>query len=149
MPNKKQDNSKIIEKLKQIIKKKGLNYTKQREIIFETILNSDNHISADDIHSIIKTTHKEQNIGIATVYRALSFLEEAKLITSVMINGDTKMYENNLKSHHDHLVCINCDKIVEFCDDEIEARQNSIASKYGFEITSHTMYLYGLCEECR
>jgi len=142
-------NKKTIELLKQIVKNKGLKYTKQREIIFETILESNNHISADEINSIIKKKYKNSNIGIATIYRALSFLEDAKLITSVMINSDTKMYENNLKSHHDHLVCINCGKIVEFCDEEIEARQNNIALKFGFEITSHTMYLYGLCSECQ
>ena len=147
--NNKNKNKKAIEQFKEIIKSKGLKYTKQREVIFETILDSKNHISAEEINIIIKDKYKDSNIGIATIYRALSFLEEAKLITSVMINSDTKMYENNLKSHHDHLVWLNCNKIVEFCDDEIEVRQNEIASKHGFEITSHTMYLYGLCEDCR
>ena len=97
----------------------------------------------------IKKEHADSNIGIATVYRALSFLEEVDLITSITFGTDGKKYESNSKSHHDHLICTTCGKIVEFMDDDIEKRQDKIAKKNNFKISSHSMQLYGICENCQ
>ncbi len=143
-----QDNSKIIDKLKQIIKDQGLKYTKQREIIFETILNSEEHLNADELNQLISKQYPNEKIGIATIYRALTFLEESNLISSIELNKDGKKFEPSTKHHHDHLICIKCDKIVEFVDESIESTQEDIANKNGFELVRHTMYLYGICEQC-
>ncbi len=144
-----QDNSEIIKKLKEIIKEKGLKYTKQREIIFETILNSTEHLNADELNGIITKNYPDEKIGIATIYRALTFLEESNLISSIALNKDGKKFEPNTKQHHDHLICVKCNKIIEFLDTQIEQKQEKIAKENGFQLLKHTMYLYGICKNCQ
>lgn len=139
----------VIEELKKIVKQKGLKYTEQREIVLNILLHAQDHLSAEDVYNEIKKQYSESNIGIATVYRALSFLEEVDLITSIAFGSDGKKYESNAKSHHDHLICTSCGKIIEFLDDEIEKRQERIAKKNKFKITSHSMQLYGICSDCQ
>ena len=143
------NNEEIIDELKKIVKQKGLKYTEQREIVLSILLHAKEHLTAEEVYNEIKKEHKESNIGIATVYRALSFLEEVDLITSITFGTDGKKYESNSKSHHDHLICTECGKIIEFIDDEIEKRQDKIAKKNKFKITRHSMQLYGTCEACQ
>ena len=142
------NNEEIIDELKKIVKQKGLKYTEQREIVLHILLNAQDHLSAEDVYNQIKTTFPDNNIGIATVYRALAFLEEVDLITSIAFGTDGKKYESNAKSHHDHLICTACGKIIEFMDNEIEKRQDKIAKKNNFKISSHSMQLYGTCVDC-
>ena len=142
------NNEEIIDELKKIVKQKGLKYTEQREIVLNILINAEEHLSAEDVYNQIKKTYTESNIGIATVYRALSFLEEVNLITSIAFGADGKKYESNAKSHHDHLICTSCGKIIEFMDDEIEKRQDKIAKENNFKILSHSMQLYGTCSDC-
>jgi Fur family ferric uptake transcriptional regulator len=137
-----------IKLLKQAIKDKGLKYTKQREIIFETILNCDSHLNVEELCNAILLKYPKEKIGIATIYRALSFLEEASLIASISIDKKNKKFENNLKDHHDHLICVKCGKIVEFINNTVEKEQEKIAKEQGFSLVSHTMYLYGICRDC-
>jgi Fur family transcriptional regulator, ferric uptake regulator len=139
----------VIDELKRIVKQKGLKYTEQREIVLNILLHANNHLTAEEIYNLIKETKPDSNIGIATVYRALSFLEEVNLITSITFGADGKKYESSQKDHHDHLICTNCGKIIEFVDDEIEKRQDRIAKKNKFKVTSHSMQLYGTCESCQ
>ena len=139
----------IIDELKKIVKQKGLKYTEQREIVLDILLNAKEHLTAEEVYNEIKKKYLNSNIGIATVYRALSFLEEVDLITSINFGTDGKKYESNSKSHHDHLICTSCGKIIEFMDDEIEKRQDKIAKKNKFRIVSHSMQLYGTCESCQ
>ncbi|MCP4969093.1 MAG: transcriptional repressor [Arcobacter sp.] len=139
----------VIDELKRIVKQKGLKYTEQREIVLNILINAEGHLSAEEIYNLIKSKKRESSIGIATVYRALSFLEEVNLITSIAFGADGKKYESNTKEHHDHLICTNCGKIVEFMDNEIEKRQDNVAKKNNFKITSHSMQLYGVCDTCQ
>lgn len=139
----------IIEDLKKIVKQKGLKYTEQREIVLSILLQVDDHLTAEEIYNRIKSEYPDTNVGIATVYRALSFLEEVELIASINFGTDGKKYESNAKSHHDHLICTECGKIVEFVDEEIEKRQEKIAIANKFKISDHSMQLYGLCESCQ
>lgn len=143
------NNEEVIEELKKIVKQKGLKYTEQREIVLNILIHAKDHLTAEEVYNEIKSKYSDSNIGIATVYRALSFLEEVDLITSINFGTDGKKYESNAKSHHDHLICTQCGKIIEFLDDEIEKRQERIAKKNKFKITSHSMQLYGLCENCQ
>lgn len=139
----------IIEELRKIVKQKGLKYTEQREIILSVLLQADDHLTAEEIYNQIKKDYPKSNVGIATVYRALGFLEEIELIASLNFGTDGKKYESNAKSHHDHLICTECGVIVEFVDDEIEKRQEKIAKANKFKITDHSMQLYGICESCQ
>ncbi|WP_417326527.1 Fur family transcriptional regulator [Halarcobacter sp.] len=143
------DSNEVIDELKKIVKQKGLKYTEQREIVLNVLLHADDHLTAEEIYNLVKTKNPDSNIGIATVYRALSFLEEVNLIASINFGVDGKKYESNKKEHHDHLICTSCGKIIEFLDDEIEKRQDRIAKKNKFKITSHSMQLYGTCPDCQ
>ena len=143
------NNEEIIDDLKKIVKQKGLKYTEQREIVLNILLTAKEHLTAEEVYNQIKREYPDSNIGIATVYRALSFLEEVDLIASITFGTDGKKYESNAKSHHDHLICTECGKIIEFIDEEIEKRQDKIAKKNNFRITSHSMQLYGTCSECQ
>lgn len=138
----------VIEELRKIVKQKGLKYTEQREIVLTILLQATEHLTAEEIYNKIKKHYPDSNVGIATVYRALSFLEEVELIASIAFGTDGKKYESNTKSHHDHLICTNCGKIIEFVDEEIEKRQEKIAKANKFKVTSHSMQLYGICESC-
>ncbi len=143
------NNEEVIEELKRIVKQKGLKYTEQREIVLDILINANEHLSAEDVYNEIKNKYPDSNIGIATVYRALGFLEEVDLITSIAFGTEGKKYESNAKSHHDHLICTTCGKIIEFMDEEIEKRQDRIAKKNNFKIINHSMQLYGICKECQ
>ncbi len=143
------NNEETINKLKIIIKQKGLKYTKQREVIFETILNCEKHLGAEELYGIILEKHPSEKIGIATIYRALAFLEEEKLISSISVGNDAKKFETSFKEHHDHLICVKCNKIVEFVNKRIEAEQEKAAKENGFKLLNHTMYLYGICKNCQ
>ncbi|MDC7249416.1 MAG: Fur family transcriptional regulator [Sphaerochaetaceae bacterium] len=143
------ESSEVIDELKKIVKQKGLKYTEQREVVLNVLLHAEEHLTAEEIYNLIKSENPDSNIGIATVYRALSFLEEVNLIASINFGVDGKKYESNKKDHHDHLICTSCGKIIEFVDNEIEKRQEKIAKKNKFKITSHSMQLYGICPDCQ
>ena len=138
----------FLERFKKSVSKIGLKNSIQKDYILKTLYFSTEHLTAEEISNKIKQNYNV-SIGIATVYRALSFLEEVDLITSITFGTDGKKYESNAKSHHDHLICTTCGKIIEFIDDEIEKRQDKIAKKNKFRITSHSMQLYGTCENCQ
>lgn len=139
----------VIGELKKIVKQKGLKYTEQREIVLIILLTAEEHLTAEEVYNKVKEKYPESNIGIATVYRALSFLEDVELISSIAFGSDGKKYESNTKEHHDHMICISCGKIIEFLDKQIEERQEIIAKENNFKITNHSMQLYGYCEDCQ
>lgn len=143
------NSSQALEQLKEVLKKKGMKYTEQRALILQLLLKLDEHLSAEELHEIVKKEYPDQNIGIATVYRTLNFLEEVNLISSISFGKEGKKYESMDTEHHDHIICTSCGKIVEFFDEEIEKKQEEIALKNGFKITDHTMQIYGLCEKCQ
>ena len=139
----------FMEKFKGLMKSLGLNNSVQREYVLKILFNSQTHLSADLLLNEVK---KEYNItmGIATVYRILNLLEELKIVKSISIDGnESKVYELNLVSHHDHMVCTDCKKIVEFFDDELEKLQEKVAKSNGFTLQSHNMMLYGICQDCQ
>jgi Fur family ferric uptake transcriptional regulator len=138
----------LFDKLKLAVKDKTLKYTKPRELVLETIYNSQTHLNAEQIHTRLQHTHKSANVGIATVYRNLIFLESANLISSILLDDNLKQYEINLDKHHDHLICVRCGKIVEFINPIIETQQENTATQHNFKLLDHTMYLYGICQFC-
>ena len=136
-------------RFRRLIKSLGLNNSSQREQVLKVLFESSGHLRAEDIAYHIKEQYKH-NIGIATVYRILNFLEDLKIVKGILIDGkDGKVYELNILSHHDHLVCIECGKIVEFYDSELERLQELISNEKGFVLESHDMILYGICKECQ
>lgn len=104
------------------------------------------HLSAEDVYRLLIAEDVE--IGLATVYRVLTQFEQAGILTRSQFDSGKAVFELNDGDHHDHFICTNCAKVVEFSDPEIERLQYDIADKLGFELESHTLVLYGVCDEC-
>jgi len=139
----------LLEEFKTLLKKNGEKFTIQREIILETLYNSDEHLTPEALHQLIQKQHPELKTGIATVYRTLARLEESDMVTSLSFGAQGKKYELGAKDHHDHMICTECGNITEFVDKEIEDRQHKIADEFGFKMTDHSMQIYGLCKACQ
>jgi Fur family ferric uptake transcriptional regulator len=129
------------------LKSAGLKVTLPRLKILEVLEKSPNHhLSAEDIYRVLIEQNEE--VGVATIYRVLSQFEESGIVQKLNFENNQAVYELCGLEHHDHLVCVKCNKIIEFQDDVIEQHQLQIAKKYGFELTDHSLYLYGLCKNC-
>jgi Fur family transcriptional regulator, ferric uptake regulator len=139
----------LLEEFKALLKKNGEKFTIQREIILETLYNSDEHLTPEALHQLIQKQHPELKTGIATIYRTLSRLEESDIVTSLSFGVQGKKYELGAKDHHDHMICTECGEITEFVDEAIEERQHKIADELGFKMTDHSMKIYGLCHNCQ
>ncbi len=139
----------LLNDFKQLLKKNNLKFTIQREVILETLYNSDEHLTPEALHHLIQEKYPELNTGIATVYRTLSLLEDSHVVTSLSFGAQGKKYELGAKEHHDHLICTECGKITEFVDEEIEKRQQAITKELGFKMSDHSMQIYGTCKECQ
>jgi len=140
---------KLLVEFTELLKRNSLKYTKQREIILETLYNSNEHLTPESLHDLIQNKFPDVKIGIATVYRTLSLLEDSKMVTSISFGAAGKKYELDNKHHHDHMICTKCNSIIEFVDDDIEHLQEEVAKKFNFKITTHTMQIYGTCQECQ
>lgn len=132
---------------KKIIRELGLKVTEQRLLILEIIRNGSNHFTAQDVFEAVVA--RNPAIGFATVYRFLRTLSEHNYVTEVRMGGMPARYEWAEKDHHDHLTCVQCHKIVEFENYEIERLQEKVAQEFGFQLTHHLLELYGVCPECQ
>lgn len=133
----------------QDIRKAGLKVTLPRVKILEILENSDErHVSAEDVYKQLLS--RDEEIGLATVYRVLTQFEAAGLVERHQFDGGHSVFELNRGTHHDHIVCIQCGKVEEFVDETIEKCQHQIAEKKGFAITDHSLVIYGECrrENC-
>lgn len=139
----------LLNDFKNLLKNNGLKFTIQREVILETLYNSNEHLTPEALHNLIQDKFPNLNTGIATVYRTLSLLEESDMVTSLSFGSSGKKYELGAKHHHDHFICTRCGTIIEFVDEEIEKRQKLIAKEKGFLMQDHSMQIYGLCKNCQ
>jgi Fur family ferric uptake transcriptional regulator len=139
---------KLLSDFKNLLKQNNLKFTIQREVILETLYNSNEHLTPEALHNLIQERYPDLNTGIATVYRTLTLLEESEMVTSLSFGVQGKKYELGAKHHHDHLICTHCGSITEFVDEEIEIRQQKIADAFGFLMHDHSMQIYGLCKKC-
>lgn len=130
------------------LEKKGLRDTPQRELMLDEFLKREQHTTAAELYDIAK--QRDRTIGQATVYRVLKLFCEAGLAREVDFGDGVMRYEHHYgHAHHDHLICQGCGKTVEVVDTVIEELQQRLSAQYGFQLTGHEMYLYGLCEKCR
>lgn len=137
-----------IESIKAKVKLTGIKLTKQREAICQVFFAAVGHLSAEDI--LHKARALDPQVSLATVYRTLKILQENGLVTSHNFQDDQALFEPRFDDeHHDHLICTECGKIVEFMNLEMEKLQLSIAKAHGFSITDHKMEIYGLCDICQ
>ncbi len=132
----------------QDLRKAGLKVTLPRMKVLEILETSkQRHMSAEDVYKALLDMGEE--IGLATVYRVLTQFEDAGLISRLNIEGGHAVFEMEDGTHHDHLLCVRCHRIEEFVDEVIEERQRVIATEKGFEMTDHSLYIYGVCKKCQ
>lgn len=132
----------------QELRRAGLKATLPRLKILEILQrNPTRHVSAEDVYKAL--LESGEDVGLATVYRVLTQFEQAGLVTRHHFEEGHAVFELNQGEHHDHIVCVRCGRVEEFIDETIEARQRAIAEKQGFEMTDHSLYIYGLCPKCR
>jgi len=132
---------------KRIIRDMNLKVTKQRMAILEGLNAGQAHVTAQEVYEVVNEKHPE--IGFATVYRFLRKLTEEKFVTEVRMGGLPARYELTPNTHHDHLTCVECGKIVEFENQNIEKLQAEVARENGFRLTDHVLELYGVCNHCQ
>jgi Fur family ferric uptake transcriptional regulator len=132
----------------QELRKVGLKVTLPRVKILQIMESSETkHLSAEDVYKAL--IEADEDVGLATVYRVLTQFESAGLVMRHHFEGGSSVFELTTIDHHDHIVCQTCGSVEEFFDAVIEDQQEKIAKQYGFRITDHSMYLYGICKECQ
>jgi len=123
------------------LRKAGLKVTQPRKRILELLDEAGNkHVTADDIYRVL--IQAGEDIGLATVYRVLNQFEAAGLVVKHNFEGGQAYYELDSGDHHDHMVCVETGKVIEFSNTEIERLQADIASKHGYEIVDHSLVIY-------
>jgi Fur family ferric uptake transcriptional regulator len=128
------------------LKNMGLKATFPRLKILELFENTEvRHLTADDVYRLL--LRENMDIGLATVYRVLTQFEQAGLLERHHFEAGKAVFEIKAGQHHDHLVCVNCGRVEEFHDEEIERRQKKIAKERGFAIQEHALYLYAECNK--
>ena len=128
------------------LKSTGLKATIPRLKILEVFQRSvQRHMTAEDVYRVL--LQERSDVGLATVYRVLTQFEQASILSRSNFEGGKSVYELNEGQHHDHLVCLDCGKVEEFFDAEIEKRQQSVAKAKGFVIADHALSLYAHCSK--
>lgn len=128
----------------QDLKNAGLKATTPRLKILNLFETSDvRHLTAEDVYKILLADNED--VGLATVYRVLTQFEQAGLLIRHSFEGDKAVFELNQGKHHDHLVCLQCGKVEEFYDPDIEKRQDKVAKERGFIVREHSLYLFADC----
>jgi len=131
------------------LKSTGLKATLPRLKILEIFQKGvQRHMTAEDVYRVLLGEHSD--VGLATVYRVLTQFEQAGILVRSHFESGKAVYELNEGQHHDHLVCLDCGRVEEFYDAEIEKRQHAVAKAKGFTIADHALSLYANCirEKC-
>jgi Fur family ferric uptake transcriptional regulator len=142
----------LIEEVKSIfsayLERKALRKTTERYTILEEIYLRDDHFEADALFNDIK--NKSFNISRATVYNTLDLLVSCDLIKKHQFGKNLAQYEKSYGyKQHDHIICVDCKKVVEFCDPRIMQIQTMMGDLLNFKITHHSLYMYGICGSCQ
>ena len=132
----------------QDLKKAGLKATLPRMKILTFLEESKiRHMSAEDVYKAMLDSGEE--ISLATVYRVLTQFEQAGLVTRHHFEGGHSVFELDSGKHHDHILCVKCGRVDEFVDSVIEERQRNIAAEKGYDMTDHSLYIFGICQKCQ
>ncbi len=128
--------------------REGLRFTEQRRKILSRVLEQPAHFDAEDLHRQLVETG--ERVSLATVYRTLSLLLRAGLVKEVLRCRGRAHYETVYgHPHHDHMVCVECGKVIEFYDGQIEQLQRRVCREHDFQAIEHRMGIRGICAECR
>ena len=131
-----------ISRIEELCANNGVKFTHQRRIIAEVISNSDDHPDANEVY--LRSNKIDPRISLATVYRTIKLFEENNVLNKIVLGGKRARYEEqDVDSHHDHLIDIETGEIIEFVNDEIEKLQRQVAERLGYELIDHRMELFG------
>lgn len=142
-----QSKLRVREDFRAFLADQGLKSTRQRELVLDEFLRDGSHLSTEDLYLRLRKKHPK--IGYATVYRTLRLFAECGIAQSRHFGDGQTRYESvDVDAHHDHLICLDCGKIIEFEDPRIEELQEQVATSHGFMIQHHRLELYGHCRDC-
>ena len=142
------DRSAYIRVFGRYLRETGLPVTHQREVVADVVFGSEGHLSVDDIAAVLRD--RDERIGKATIYRTLDLLVRSRLVAEHDFGEGFKRYEHRLSSHpiHEHLICLECGKVVEFESTELFNVESRIRHEHGFVPVRRRLEIYGLCKEC-
>jgi len=127
--------------LNNILQKEGLRYTSQRQAVWDEIKKSDEHRDAEDIYIQLKSNNI--SVSRATVYRTIDVLVKNQLVRKMDLGDGRNLFEPRLDNeHHDHMICLDTGKIIEFFNEELEELQEKIAEKHGYKVIRHVHQLF-------
>jgi Fur family ferric uptake transcriptional regulator len=125
----------------QVLKKEGLRYTLQRQAVWDEIRQKTEHRDVEDIYQQLRKNNI--NVSRATLYRTIDVLVKNKMVRKMDVGEGKSLYEPRLDDdHHDHMICVDTGKIIEFYDEELETLQETIAKKHGYKIVRHVHQLF-------
>ena len=140
---------KLMERYENVFRDNNYKLTAQRRDILDVLVgNSGKHFSAEELYAEVKKINPD--IGLATVYRTLELMCQLGIAHQLDFDTNYKRYELNLEGdHHHHLICVDCGKIVEFTDQDMEDFEKRLEKDYDFRIIDHNIKVFGYCKECR
>jgi Fur family ferric uptake transcriptional regulator len=142
------DVDELMGQFHEYLSKKQLKSTRQRDVIARQFFATDKHLSIEEL--LVLAREQNPRIGYATVYRTLKLLTECGLAAQRRFCEGQAIYETaGDTDHHDHLICIECDHVIEFTIDVIEKLQDQVARSFGFDLVRHKLELYGMCPKAR
>jgi len=125
-----------------------LKVTPHRELILDTFIGNEGHRSVEDIYRTVRSM--DPRVGYTTVYRTMKLLTECGLAREIDLADGITRYEHLFNhQHHDHMICMECGKSIEFYNEDIEALQDAASVQLGFKVQDHKLQIYGLCRNCR
>lgn len=142
----------IMEILKDKLKETGFKITPQRRAVIDILIkNEEKHLNSEEIYDLVRVNCPE--IGLATVYRTMQMLDDIGVISKLNLDDGCIRYEINLNDdethNHHHLICKNCNCIIEVKEDLLDSIEKTIEEMYKFNIVDHDVKFYGLCEKCK
>jgi len=137
------------QKFMEFLSQKGLRITSQRQAIIDTVFGTDKHFTADQLLEWSRA--RDRSVSRATVYRTLPLLTESGLVREMDFGKDYKFYDPNYAEHpnHSHIICQDCEKIVEFESEKISMLENEISHELGFSVATQKLQITGTCEELK
>jgi Fur family ferric uptake transcriptional regulator len=136
-----------LDRFRSYLRREGLRFTAQRRAVLEEAMRRADHFDADHLCEALRSAG--EGVSRATVYRTLGHLRECGLVKEVLQCRGRASYETVYGiGHHDHMLCVECGKVIEFRDDKIEEQQRRVCRRHGFKSLEHRMGIRGICKEC-
>ena len=147
MPQLPEDQLNIVRgRFNDYLKKQNLRQTAERTAIFEAVYNADDHFDADELY--VRLKQNEARVSRATVYNTLELLVDCSLVVRHQFGDKQAKYERSYRFwQHDHLICQDCNELFEFCDPRIQSIREMVAEIFDFEISHHSLNMYGHCKK--